>query len=67
MAEKFPDVRMKVEVTRGAVDACLVDLSARYDLLLIGRPVRPLLLRLTTSGLTTPVAEHAHCPVLVVP
>jgi nucleotide-binding universal stress UspA family protein len=33
----------------------------------IGRPSRPLLLRLTVSGLTVPVAEHAHCPVLVVP
>jgi nucleotide-binding universal stress UspA family protein len=67
MGEKFPDVDLSVLVTRGAVDACLVDLSARYDLLVIGRPVRPLLARLTVSGLTTPVAEHAHCPVLVVP
>lgn len=67
MGEKFPDVQMSVLVTRGAVDACLVDLSARYDLLLIGRPVRPLLLRLTMSGLTLPVVEHAHSPVLVVP
>ena len=67
MGEKFPDVRMEVLVTRGAVDACLVDLSARYDLLVIGRPTRPLLLRLTMSGLTTPVVEHAHSPVLVVP
>jgi nucleotide-binding universal stress UspA family protein len=44
-----------------------VDLSARYDLLLVGRPHRPLLLRLTMSGLTVPVVEHAHSPVLVVP
>jgi nucleotide-binding universal stress UspA family protein len=67
MGEKFPDVEMRVEVTRGAIDACLVDLSARHELLVIGRPQRPLLLRLTVSSLTTPVAEHAHCPVLVVP
>lgn len=67
MREKFPDVTMRVELTRGAVDACLVDLSAQYDLLVIGRPDRPLLVRLTISSLTTPVAEHAHCPVLVVP
>jgi len=67
MGEKYPDVELRVLVTRGAVDACLVDLSAHYDLLVIGRPTRPLLLRLTTSGLTTPVAEHAHGPVLVVP
>jgi nucleotide-binding universal stress UspA family protein len=67
MGEKFPDVEMSVEVTRGAIDACLVDLSARHDLLVIGRPQRPLFLRLTVSSLTTPVAEHAHSPVLVVP
>jgi len=67
MREKFPEVDMIVRVTRGAVDACLVDLSADHDLLVIGRPPRPLLHRLTTSGLTLPVAEHAHCPVLVVP
>ena len=67
MAEKFPDVGMSVEVTRGAIDACLVDLSARHELLVIGRPPRPLLQRLTVSSLTTPVAEYAHSPVLVVP
>jgi nucleotide-binding universal stress UspA family protein len=67
MREKFPDVDMTVRVTRGAIDACLVDLSADHDLLVIGRPQRPLLHRLTTSGLTLPVAEHARCPVMVVP
>jgi nucleotide-binding universal stress UspA family protein len=67
MAEKFPDVDATVRVTRGAIDQCLVDLSGEHDLLVIGRPSRPLLLRLTVSGLTVPVAEHAHCPVLVVP
>lgn len=67
MGEKFPDVELSVKLTRGAIDACLVDLSAQYDLLVIGRPTRPLLLRLTVSSLTVPVAEHAHCPVLVVP
>ena len=67
MGEKFPDVDAQVHVTRGAIDACLVDLSAQYDLLVIGRPKRPLLLRLTLSSLTTPVAESAHSPVLVVP
>ena len=67
MAEKFPDVEADIRVTRGAIDACLVDLSAQHQLLVIGRPPRPLLVRLTLSGLTTPVAEHAHSPVLVVP
>jgi nucleotide-binding universal stress UspA family protein len=67
MSEKFPDVEMSVKIARGAIDACLVDLSREYDLLVIGRPPRPLLMRLTLSGLTVPVVEHAHAPVLVVP
>lgn len=67
MREKFPDVAMRIKVTRGAIPACLVDLSAGYDLTVIGRPPRSLRERLTLSGLTLPVVEHAHCPVLVVP
>lgn len=67
MSEKFPDVEMSVKIARGAIDACLVDMSRAYDLLVIGRPPRPLLMRLTLSGLTVPVVEHAHAPVLVVP
>jgi nucleotide-binding universal stress UspA family protein len=67
MREKFPDVDLAVKVTRGAIDACLVELSAQHELLVIGRPPRPLLVRLTVSGLTLPVVEHARCPVLVVP
>ena len=67
MAEKFPDVDVRIAVTRGAIDACLVDLSSDYDLLVVGRPPRSLGQRLTFGGLTTSVAEHAHSPVLVVP
>ena len=67
MADKYPDVRVHVSITRGAVDACLVDLSQRFNLLVIGRPPRSLGERLIFPGLTTSVAEHAHAPVLVVP
>jgi len=67
LGEKFPDVEMRVELTRGAIDACLVGLSAQHELLVIGRPARSLWVRLTLSGLTTAIAEHAKSPVLVVP
>jgi nucleotide-binding universal stress UspA family protein len=67
MGEKFPDVEMHVRVTRGAIDACLVDLSAKHELMVIGRPPRSLRVRLALAGLAVPIAEHAHCPVLVVP
>jgi nucleotide-binding universal stress UspA family protein len=67
VADKFPEVEVRIAVTRGAIDACLVDLSADYDLLVIGRPPRSLGQRLLLSGVTTSVAEHAQSPVLVVP
>jgi nucleotide-binding universal stress UspA family protein len=67
MSEKFPEVEVHVRITRGVIDACLVDLSAEYELLVIGRPPRSLGQRLLLTGLTTAVAEHAHSPVLVVP
>lgn len=67
MAEKYPDVDVSIRVTRGAIDACLVDLSTEFELLVAGRPPRTLGQRLLLSGITTSVAEHAHCPVLVVP
>jgi nucleotide-binding universal stress UspA family protein len=66
LAEKFPEVTVRVAVTQGAIDSCLVDWSAEYDLLVIGRPPRSLGQRLTFGGITTSVAEHAHSPVLVI-
>ena len=67
MADKFPDVPVDIKIARGAIDAFVVDMSQRYELLVIGRPPLSLGQRLTLSGLTTSIAEHAHSPVLVVP
>jgi nucleotide-binding universal stress UspA family protein len=67
MADKFPDVPLDIKIARGAIDAFVVDMSQRYELLVIGRPPLSLGQRLTLSGLTTSIAEHAHSPVLVVP
>jgi len=67
MTEKFPDVDVRIAIARGTVDAFLVDMSKQHDLLVIGRPPLSLGQRLTLSGLTTSIAEHAHSAVLVVP
>jgi nucleotide-binding universal stress UspA family protein len=67
MADKYPDVPVHLSVTRGAIDACLVDLSQQHDLLVIGRPPHSLGERLVLPGLVITVAEHAHAPVIVVP
>lgn len=67
MSEKYPDVPVHLAVTRGAIDACLVDLSQQYDLLVIGRPPHSLSERLVLPGLVITLAEHSHSPVIVVP
>jgi nucleotide-binding universal stress UspA family protein len=67
MTEKFPDVPMHVVLTKGAVDACLVDLSQQHDVLVLGRHAHSLASRLGWGGLTTTIIEHASGPVLVVP
>lgn len=67
MADKYPDVPVHLSLTRGAIDACLVDLSQQHDLLVVGRPPHSLGERLVLPGLVITVAEHAHAPVIVVP
>jgi len=67
MIEKFPDVPMHVTLTKGAVDACLVDLSQQHDILVVGRHAHSLAAHLGWGGLTTAIVEHATGPVLVVP
>jgi len=64
--EKYPDVAVRVELTRGAIEDCLVDLSQRHELLVIGRSAGRLR-HLTWGAHATTIAEHAHSPVLVVP
>jgi nucleotide-binding universal stress UspA family protein len=67
MTEKFTEVPLHVVLTKGAVDACLVDLSRRHDLLVVGRHAHSLAGRLGWGGLTTAIVERASGPVLVVP
>ena len=64
--EKYPDVAVRVEITRGAIEDCLVDLSQLHELLVIGRSAGRLR-HLTWGAHATTIAEHAHSPVLVVP
>lgn len=66
MKEKFPEVAVRVELTRGAIEDCLVDLSQQHELLVIGRSAGRLR-HLTWGAHATTIAEHAHAPVLVVP
>ena len=55
LAEKFPEVRGRLEATNGAAVDALVRSSERMDLVVVG------------SAAALPVVEHAACPVLVAP
>ncbi len=56
-----------VEVLGGDPVRCLVDASSELDLLVVGSrrygPLRSVLI----GSVSAPLAEHAHCPVLIVP
>ena len=64
--EKYPDVPVSIDVVHGHPGRALVGLSARADLVVIGRHAKH-------SGLPGPgsvrhaVLNHAHGPVAVVP
>ena len=57
----------EVEVLGGDPVRCLVDASSELDLLVVGSrrygPLRSVLI----GSVSAPLAEHAHCPVLIVP
>jgi nucleotide-binding universal stress UspA family protein len=67
MSEKFPDVELLIDVTRGAIDACLIDMSRAHELLVVGRGARTLSERLALPSATTSIVEHAASTVIVVP
>lgn len=65
--EKFPDVEVTPELSRGLVDECLADAGTTAELVVVGRHRRGVLSRLLSTTVTTAVLEHASCPVAVVP
>lgn len=65
--EKFPDVEVVTELSRGLVDECLEDAGATAELVVVGRHQRGALSRLLSRTVTAAVLEHARCPVAVVP
>jgi nucleotide-binding universal stress UspA family protein len=67
MSERYPDVEVRLELSRGLVDECLSEAGASADLVVVGRHVRGPLARLFTSSVSATVLEQASCPVAVVP
>jgi nucleotide-binding universal stress UspA family protein len=62
-----PDVEVRLRITRGAPDRCLVDLSGSADLVVVGRHGATPLDLVGLGTVSTPVVEHADTVVLVVP
>ncbi len=67
MRERYPDVEVTVQLSRGFADQRLVAASLEHELVVIGHhPVTPLT-DLVYGSVAPTVVEHAHGAVAVVP
>ncbi len=67
LQEKYPDVAVKIVLKRGAPAASLVDLSEHCRLLVVGSHRATGWRAVRNGSVGRAVAEHAHCPVAIVP
>ena len=67
LTEKFPDVEVTTELTRGLVDECLADRSPAAGLLVIGRSADTGRARFLHASCAVAVLERARTAVAVVP
>jgi nucleotide-binding universal stress UspA family protein len=67
LAEKFPDVRVTLEIVRGTATDRLVHASGRMDLVVVGAHHGGRLSAVVVGSVARAVVEHASCPVAVVP
>jgi nucleotide-binding universal stress UspA family protein len=67
LAEKFPDVRVRLEILPGLAADHLIRASERMDLVVVGAHNRGPLATLVDGSVTRAVVEHARCPVAIVP
>lgn len=61
------DLRGTARILQGSTWQALVDVSAAFDLLIVGSAGRTGLARLVLGSVSETVAFQAHCPVLVLP
>jgi nucleotide-binding universal stress UspA family protein len=67
LAEKFPDVRARLEIVHGMPADELLAASERMDLVVVGAHHGGRLTMLLDGSVAQSVVEHAACPVMVVP
>ena len=67
MTEAFPQVPVRLQLTRGFVDKRLIRASESAGLIVLGHHRKPLLNEIYIGSVAPLVVEHAHCSVAVVP
>lgn len=67
LREKYPDVPVHLQLTRGFVDARLIAASAKADLIVVGHQPKPFLDEVVYGSVAPVIVEHATCSVAVVP
>jgi nucleotide-binding universal stress UspA family protein len=67
LGEKYPDVRVRTELARGAPARALVTAAERMDLLVVGGHGVTMAEAVMFDSVSVSVVEHAPCPVAVVP
>jgi len=67
LAERYPDVRVAIELGRGLPPESLLAAAADQDLVVVGHHQRHGFDRLTHGSVALAVLEHATTPVVIVP
>jgi nucleotide-binding universal stress UspA family protein len=67
LAEKYPEVVVRVETTYGQPQEALVRMGERMNLVVVGAHQGGPLTQLLRGSVSIAVVEHATCPVAVVP
>ena len=63
---KASDVTVRTRIIHGSVASEIVDLSSKYDLIIMGTQGRNMLSSLFLGSVAEKVARHACCPVMLV-
>jgi len=67
LADRFPEVDVRVELVHGWADDCLIEGSKKMDLVVVGTHRRRALEAIVYGSVAFSVLEHAGCVVAVVP
>jgi nucleotide-binding universal stress UspA family protein len=67
LQEKYPDVPVRTQLTRGRPDECLVRMAERMNMVVVGSHHGGAASEVLFGSVAASVVEHATCPVAVIP